>query len=364
MNPNYQLPQKISSYTRRLEILYRNHEQKILHEIICNASIYVREGVRFDNWDGGTTSHTIILFLHEETLAKIKNFSAQKKITDQLHSDYAECSRSLIGEYIESVLLELFDENDEECRLAINPFSQPIINPDSLSIWKPGYIRLFISHRDEYKRQASDLAQNLETYGISSFVAHDNIEPMEEWQHVIRRAMQSMEIMLAFITEGFFESVWTNQEIGFAIGRGIPIIPLKLQRQDPLGFISSLQALSGDLDSPIASLDGVYAILTEKLGHEERIRKATIQAFITSNDFHETKIRFLRLQRLTTLTEADIQQIIDGFTSNEFLHEAFYLTNEYNRLINFLENRTGKKYRIEGNIIKLQEAEKDDEIPF
>ena len=198
MNSNYLLPMKIVSYTRHLEIMYRNHEHKLIHEIICNASVYVREDVSFDNWNGGNTGHVIILFLKEEILGKIQDFSVQKKIVKQLYSDYSECALSLNGEYVESVLLELFDENDEECKQSINPFSQPIIDPDSLNIWKPGYIRLFISHRDEYKKEAASLADHLETYGISSFVAHDTIEPLEEWQHVIQKAMQTMEFLHSF----------------------------------------------------------------------------------------------------------------------------------------------------------------------
>lgn len=363
MNSKFLLPQKVSSYVRRLEIMYRDHE-KIFHEIISTASIFVREEVVYDSWDGGNAGHAIILFLDEAVLEKIKSFSKQKEITEELHSDFAECARSFSGEYIDSVSLELFDENDQECKQSINPFRQPIINPDSLDIWKPGYIRLFISHRDQYKAQASELAVALEDYGVSSFVAHDNIAPMEEWQEVIRKGMQSMEVLLAFITDDFFESVWTNQEIGFAIGKGIPIIPVKLQRTDPQGFINGFQALRGDIANPKASLDGVYAILSEKLGQEERLRKAAVQAFVTSSNFEDAKLRFERLKRLSTLTEGDVQQIIDGFAGNDSLNNAWHLVNEHNRLTSYLENRTGKKYIIDGKVIKVLANEDDDEIPF
>lgn len=363
-NSAYLLPQKISTYMRRLEIMYRNYDQKIFHEIICNSAVYIREAVDYDNWDGGITGHAVILFVGDEILSKIGDFEAQGKITEKLQSDFSECSRPLAGEYIARVSLELFDENDPECQAAINPFTQPIINPESLSIWKPGHLRLFICHRDEHKRQATTLATYLETYGISSFVAHDNIEPLEEWQHTIRKALQTMDILLAFVTDDFFDSVWTNQEIGFAIGRGVPVIPVKFGRKDPMGFISILQAMPADLDSPLQIVDGLYKLLCEKLGHEERIRKATVQAFVSSPDFIETKIRFERLKTLPTLTEADIQQIIEGFEKNPNLHGAFYLTNEYNRFINFLENRTGKRFEMRDRRIVPVDEPSDDNVPF
>ena len=344
--------------------MYRIDEQEILHEIICNASVYIREAVNYGGWNDENAGHAVIFFLNEATFGKINSFELQNRITQRLNSDLIECSKSLNNEHIYSTALELFDENDTECNQSIKPFAQPIINPDSLDIWKPGYIRLFISHRDENKKEVAELAVALEGYGISAFVAHNTIEPMEEWQHVIRKALQSMEVMLAFITDTFFESFWTNQEIGFAIGKGIPIIPLKLQKKDPEGFISILQALPGDLALPSASLDGVYKILSEKLGQEDRLRKAAIQAFVSSNTFDEAKIRFERLKKIATLMEADIQQIIDGFSNNDQLHKAIYLVNHYNRLVSFLEDKTGKRYKIEGKVIKLAEDGKDGEIPF
>lgn len=365
MSSKYEMPKKIPSYMRRLEIMYRGDKQSIYHQIICSASVYVREEVSYDNWDGGIAGHALILFVEEDILQKISSFEVQKKICEKLENDFKECSQSLPGEFVQNVIIELHDENDLECKRSIKPFSQPIINPDTLNVWKPGHIRLFISHRDEYKRQASELGAGLEDYGVGSFVAHDTIEPMEKWQHVIRKSLQSMEIMLAFITDDFFDSFWTNQEIGVALGRGIPIIPLKMQRTDPHGFINDTQALIGDLSAPRDSVEGIYKVLADKLGQEERLRKATVQAFVTSRNFDEARDRFNRLKTLQTLTEADIQQIIEGFSNNDQLYNSIYLNNQYNRLVSFLENRTGKKYRIENKTIKqAQEELADDEMPF
>jgi hypothetical protein len=47
---------------------------------------------------------------------------------------------------------------------------------------------------------------------------------------------------MAMHTPGFSASVWTQQEIGFAVARGVKIISLKMA-EDPTGFISRRQAL-------------------------------------------------------------------------------------------------------------------------
>ncbi len=363
MSSKYDIPNKIPSYIRRLEIMYRDSKESILHQIICSASVYVREGISYDNWNGGTTGHAIKLFLEEGALQRIGNFETQKRICETFENDFRECASAIPREFIQNVYIELYDENDPDSRLSVKPFNQPIINPDLLSFWKPGHIRLFISHRDEYKKKASELGVCLENYGVSSFIAHDTIEPMEKWQHVVQTALQSAEIVLAFITNDFFDSEWTNQEIGVALGRGTPIIPLKLQQTAPRGFISDTQALIGNFDMPQNSADGIYKVLSEKLGQEERLRKALVQAFVTSPDFNETQSRFERLKTLPTLTEADIRQIIEGFSSNNQLYNCGYLNNQYHRLTTFLENRTGKKYQINnGSIKQVQEQSPDAEV--
>ena len=102
--------------------------------------------------------------------------------------------------------------------------------------------RLFISHIAKHKDRATRLRQCLVPYAISGFVAHEDIHPTLEWQKEIERALYTMDAFLAIHTPGFKDSFWTQQEIGFAVGRGVKIISLKMG-EDPTGFISKHQAL-------------------------------------------------------------------------------------------------------------------------
>ena len=53
-----------------------------------------------------------------------------------------------------------------------------------------------------------------------------------------------MDALIAILTPGFNESKWTDQEIGVAIGRKVPIVPIRIGL-DPYGFIGKYQALQG-----------------------------------------------------------------------------------------------------------------------
>lgn len=103
--------------------------------------------------------------------------------------------------------------------------------------------RLFISHASAEKQEATRLKDCLAPYAIAGFVAHEDIHPTLEWQSEIERALQTMDAFIAIHTQGFSTSNWTQQEIGFALGRGVKVISFKMG-EDPTGFISKHQALN------------------------------------------------------------------------------------------------------------------------
>jgi signal recognition particle subunit SEC65 len=109
--------------------------------------------------------------------------------------------------------------------------------------WRDTHMfKLFISHIAKHKDRATRLKDCLFAHAISGFVAHEDIHPTLEWQKEIERALFAMDAFLAIHTPGFKDSFWTQQEIGFALGRGVKIISFKMG-EDPTGFISKHQAL-------------------------------------------------------------------------------------------------------------------------
>jgi hypothetical protein len=112
------------------------------------------------------------------------------------------------------------------------------------SNWQNTYdFRLFISHLAEHSDKAVRLKSCLASYAVNGFVAHEDITPTLDWQGELERALRTADAFLAIHTPGFSRSIWTQQEVGFALGRGIKIISFKMG-EDPTGFISKQQALS------------------------------------------------------------------------------------------------------------------------
>jgi hypothetical protein len=362
------LPSKIGNYFRRLELEYARSNRATLREVITAARVTVIEETAYDNWNGGTYGHDVILFLPTEIIRQI-GFDEQEVICAELCKGLNNCARSVENESFRTVFLELEDESDADFQRAVNLAQQPHTNPNSLGIWKHGNLRLFISHRDTHKVAARQLAVALSSFGVSSFVAHDTIEPMSTWQREIEKGLETMEVMLAFLTDNFHESAWTNQEIGYALGKGVPIIAVKFEKKDPVGFIGVKQALRGDFANIERSAQAINRLLVEKLGQAGRLRQSLIFAFCSATNFNETRDRFDRLtETVSVLNEEEVDQIQQAFASNDQLHGAYYLTY-HDRLINFLKRCTGKEFEINSKrlFLKKTSAKKraiDDDIPF
>lgn len=102
---------------------------------------------------------------------------------------------------------------------------------------------MFLSHKSEVKKETANIKDGLRLFGISCFVAHEDIHPTKVWQDEIENALASMDGFVALMTESFHDSDWTDQEVGYAVARGVPIIAVRLGK-DPYGFIGKFQALS------------------------------------------------------------------------------------------------------------------------
>lgn len=364
MASKHYLPSKLPSYFRRLMLEYERAGRDLDLEILRSARVAVIEETAYDNWNGGTYGHDVLLFLPEEVMSRLP-FADQQPIAQRLRDDLQACAASVENEHFANVVIELADDIDPTFQRAIALSKAQPIPPESASFWQEGHLRLFISHRDTHKAAARAFANALRTFGVSAFVAHDTIEPMSSWQREIEKGLATMEIMLAFVTDDFHESIWTNQEIGYALGKGIPIVSVKLGKHDPAGFIGEKQAIRSDINKPDEMARSVLRILVDNLGQKERLRDMIVASFASSRDWSESRDRFNIMQSFVqTITTEQFERIQESFRRNSALHGSYYLTNQNRRLHRFLEKATGNNIRIDQGDISVVAAQPDDDIPF
>lgn len=172
--------------------------------------------------------------------------------------------------------------------------------PDRLepTFWRKGYLRLFVSHLAEFREEVGKIQEQLTGCGVSAFVAHNDIAPSAEWQNEIEAALASADCLVALLHPGFHESKWTDQEVGYAMGRGLPVFSVRLG-EDPYGFIGRFQAFQGRKKDPAALATDLFEVLVKHKQTRRRMAEALVVRMEESTSFAEAKSNVSRLEQAT-----------------------------------------------------------------
>lgn len=144
-------------------------------------------------------------------------------------------------------------------------------------------MKIFISYSHLDKKLAGVIKGNLEFYYyFDVFLAHEDIEPSREWEAEIISQLKSCDAFIALLTNNFYDSEWTNQEVGIAVERGVQIIALNAGT-NPQGFIKRYQALKHEeLES---TCEQILKILLVNNDIQEKVLDALIRAFGESRNY-------------------------------------------------------------------------------
>lgn len=225
----------------------------------------------YDNWNGGTYTWALVLEVPVSLFAIIE--PSLEPLEKEIGSKLAYLNRQF--------------SNDNFCEVAITPITSgasvlgtPIqpAEPDVGRIWADGRFRAFLSHVSVHKVAVSALKDALALRGIAAFVAHEDIAPSLEWQREIEIALRSMHALVALITPDFHPSAWTDQEVGWALGRGLLVVPVRLGA-NPYGFVGKYQGIAGTLDQPDTLANSITRALLANTQTHGEMRRSLVRAF-------------------------------------------------------------------------------------
>lgn len=183
------------------------------------------------------------------------------------------------------------------------------------SYWRTGYFRLFISHSALIKGKVKKLRDYLLEYGISAFVAHEDIEPTKEWLNSIESALVTCEALVAMLDKNFKTSTWCNQEIGIVFGQNKFIIPIMLEI-DPYGFIGKFQGIQGKGKMPHELADEIFHLLASAEKTKKKIAEVIVEMFVNSNSYLNAKDNAQKLKMITYVNGALIRKIESALVQN------------------------------------------------
>jgi hypothetical protein len=182
--------------------------------------------------------------------------------------------------------------------------------------WGSNPVAVFISHRHEDAPWVGTVRDVLASqYGIDAFVAHTDIHPSLKWRDTIRAALASCHLMVAVLHENFHESQWCDQEVGWALGRGIPVMPVRRQAhvgQRFDGFLEEHQDLV--LDPKYGSGEWWLAQrIFERVLAEPKTQavgvKALAEAFVNSHSYDRTRYLWAHIAQVETWDSEQVRRL-------------------------------------------------------
>lgn len=151
---------------------------------------------------------------------------------------------------------------------------------------------------------------------------------------VISAALQSCDGLVALLHDGFKESDWCDQEVGVALGRKVPVIPIKVD-SNPYGLLGSLQALTWASDGAPSRLAGhLVDFLLEDKRTRDRMVEAIVQRLENARSYDEANRTAAKLLKIEArLSDDQIIRLRAAREDNRQVGEAWHATSALDKLI-------------------------------
>jgi TIR domain len=207
-------------------------------------------------------------------------------------------------------LISMLKDGDDEALASLDNY---LFNHDPATaaelIWRDGSFHLFISHMSAHKDIAKALADELAAYGVHGFVAHEDIQPNSAWERTIADCLGTCDALVALMHPGFNLSPWTDQEVGWVLGRPRPVLSVRLG-MNPYGFAGGQQAIAGGTKSAEVLAIEIVAILANDVKTASQVREVLVHRLTTSVSFSmSNKIIRNFLIRDVELTDDEVNRV-------------------------------------------------------
>ncbi len=312
----YEVPSKLDKLIAVVIAHARQKEEILLAEALAASTYTVEEGVYVRTWDRDVEGHAVHFLVPPDhfMLLDIDNLTDLEDLVEARLDRLVKVRNEFIGDVT-------FEVSEAPSTPATGVLPSREVASD---LWgDTEFLRLFITHKSEDKERATEIRDACQKLGIACFVAHEDIEPTAEWQTEIERALHSMDVLLALLTPEFHESPWTDQEVGAAVGRQVPVIPVR-SGCDPYGFIGKYQAIQGHGVTPSALAGQVVAACLDRFaGTKAQMKTALVARFEQAESWSTAKKLMGMLETVDALPAELLDRVAAAPAGNSQIAEAW-----------------------------------------
>jgi hypothetical protein len=191
--------------------------------------------------------------------------------------------------------------------------------------------RIFVSYASDGESFATDLAQALEIENLAVYLAARAMRPGTDWQVTLKGELASCLACVAILTPAFQRSKWCDQEVGFVLGRGRAVVPVRPTSDDPppYGLISSIQAITADTRPPREIASMVFSALLANGEAQRQLLDIAFASIESERDTAAVRAWLSRLAKLDHLLDdghrARLAKIVTGNSAIRYDEAAYEL---------------------------------------
>ena len=196
--------------------------------------------------------------------------------------------------------------------------------------------RIFLSFISAHGDYATEVKTKMERLGFDAFLSHIDTESNTVWQENIERALDSCDALVALLTPGYNGSVWTDQEVGWAYGRKVPVIGVRLG-MDPYGFIARLQGVTGENAEEVVT--EVIAALKRDARSRHKVDRSLAHALEASPSYTATRAIFPYVNAIEHWDDSMLDAVERALTQNQWVDDTWYGSTKVGRLLEHILDR-------------------------
>lgn len=208
---------------------------------------------------------------------------------------------------------------------AAPPTSRPTVG-----VWGELPLRVFLSHIHAHRHFVGQVRERLrDGFGVDAFVAHDDIDPSKPWREAIKEGLGTCHAFVAFMHDGFHTSAWCDQEAGWALGRSVPIIPVRpagFNRGATMdGFLEENQDVLLDKaveDVPRWTASQIVATLLRRTETHQLTVRSLGEAFVSSRSYGQTRTLWGIIAAQPVIEPDTLRRLEYGVQTNSQVYDA------------------------------------------
>ncbi len=186
-------------------------------------------------------------------------------------------------------------------------------------------ISIFLSHADEDRTIAKQIANEMKKYGANVFVAHDDIEiGTIDWENSLKDNIINCDNFVVLLTDNFHKANYTDHEVGIAFALKKRIFPIRFDNIPVYGFLTKIQAKKISREIKSNEIESLVNIMIAYSDEGQRITNGLIEDLRTAGSYDDANSISYVLFEKTKLLPEQINSIARVYLENNQVSEAMF----------------------------------------